>query len=138
MRDFPHDLSYAFRVLAKTPGFTAMAILTLALGIGANSAILSVVNAVLLRGLPFRDAGRLAAVDDTNPGLEFPLFSSSLPNFAGWQAQSRSSCRAPGLPGMYCPCWVRPMVGRLFTPEQDWPGAAPVALIPAFWGGRSF
>jgi hypothetical protein len=82
MRDFAHDLRYAFRVLAKTPGFTAVATLTRALGIGANSAIFSVVNAVLLRSLPFEDAGRLVAIDDTNAALGFPHFTSSLPNFA--------------------------------------------------------
>jgi putative ABC transport system permease protein len=59
-----------------------VATLTRALGIGANSAIFSVVNAVLLRSLPFEDAGRLVAIDDTNAALGFPHFTSSLPNFA--------------------------------------------------------
>ena len=106
MRDFPHDVRYAFRVPAQTPGFTAVAILTLALGIGANSAIFSVVNAVLLRSLPFRDAGRLVAINDTNPALGSPQFTSSMPNFAGWKAQSRSGCRTPVSPRTYCPCWA--------------------------------
>src|ERR1700751_1665584 len=66
------DVRYAMRMLAKSPGFTAVAVLTLALGIGANSAIFSVVNAGLLRPLPIRDAHRIVGVHDQLPLLNLP------------------------------------------------------------------
>src|SRR6202023_272940 len=87
METILHDLRYAFRVLARNPGFTAIAILTLALGIGANTAIFSVVNAVLLRPLEFRDPGRLVIVAEKS---SFPVISTSYQNWLDWSAQSHS------------------------------------------------
>ncbi|MGB0033926.1 MAG: ABC transporter permease, partial [Candidatus Acidiferrales bacterium] len=82
------DLKHSVRMLKKSPGFTAVAILTLALGIGANTAIFSVVNAVLLRPLPYNDPGRLMQVWEKNPKRGFPEFAVSLANFSDWQKQN--------------------------------------------------
>jgi putative ABC transport system permease protein len=80
------DLRYAFRMLWRKPGFTAVAVLTLALGIGGNTAIFSVVNAVLLRALPYPDAGRLVSVYESLP--QGGTGSVSVPNLMDWRAQS--------------------------------------------------
>src|SRR5437899_6064822 len=83
------DLRYTIRTLLKNPGFAAVAVLALALGIGANTAIFSVVNAVLLRPLPFLDPDRLTMVYSVNPAKGFPRFPVSVPDFIDWRAQSR-------------------------------------------------
>jgi putative ABC transport system permease protein len=80
-----NDLKFAFRQLLKNPGFTAVAVLTLALGIGANTAIFSVVNAVLLRPLPYPDSERLVWLAERGP--EWNGGSISWPNFADWREQ---------------------------------------------------
>ena len=82
-----NDLKFAFRQLLKTPGFTAVAGLTLALGIGANTAIFSVVNAVLFRRLPFQDADRLVLVEETNARGQ--AGGASPANFLDWKEQAR-------------------------------------------------
>ena len=84
------DLRYAARALRKSPGFTAIAALTLALGVGATTAIFSVVNAVMLRPLPFTEADRLVRIWESNVERGWPTFAVSHPNFLDWRSQSRA------------------------------------------------
>src|SRR5579864_1013041 len=88
MENFVQDFRYALRTLKKTPGFAMVALLTLALGIGANTAIFSVVYGVLLAPLPYRDASRLMALNEQTPRVG--SVSVSYPNFQDWRAQSKS------------------------------------------------
>jgi putative ABC transport system permease protein len=148
MQTLLQDLRYAFRLLAKSRGFTAIAVLTLALGIGENSAIFSVVNGVLLRPLAFRDPARLVIVAEKSP---FPTISTSYQNFVDWRDQSRSfesmeATRGTGLSltgagepelllarmataGLFPLLGVEAHIGRTFLPEEDRAGGAPVALL---------
>jgi len=82
------DLRYGFRTLRKNPGFTAVAMLALALGIGANTAIFSVVNGVLLRPLAYPDAGRLLMIYETT--AEFRQYSVAYPNYLDWRRETHS------------------------------------------------
>ena len=88
MRALLQDLRYAFRMLANRPGFTAVVILTLALGIGANTAIFSAVNAVVLRPLPFEEPQDLVVVLETERG-EPAANAISYPNFQDWKDQNQ-------------------------------------------------
>src|SRR5258706_5743249 len=93
MRKWIDDLRYGFRAVRRSPGFAVGAILVLALGIGANAAIFSIVNAALLRPLPYEDASRLMQVWHVPPAKSFPgmtLFSVSPANYLDWQRQSTS------------------------------------------------
>ncbi len=146
------DLRYALRQLLKSPGFTLVAILALALGIGANTAIFSVVNAVLLRPLPYPDPDRLVMVrEKTNT---FPNGSVSYPNYLDWRAGQRSftdlalvrrqnynfsPIAGAGTPerlggglvtsNFLAVLGMKPLMGRDFEERDDVPGAGPVALI---------
>lgn len=82
------DVRYAARALRRNPGFTVVAVFTLALGIGVNTAIFSVVNTVMLRPLPFGDPDRLVRIYESNPERGLPQFSASDPNFIDWRAQA--------------------------------------------------
>jgi putative ABC transport system permease protein len=88
LEHFWQDIRFGIRMLSKAPGFTAVALITLALGIGANTAIFSVVYAALLRPLPFRDASQLVVMNETTPRVG--LVSVSYLNFLDWRAQSRT------------------------------------------------
>ena len=154
MQTLGQDISYGLRMLLKNPGFTAIAIITLALGIGANTALFSIVNGVLLNPLPFPEPEKLSAVFSRTP--EFARSSISYPNFLDWQRQNHSfsalaSFRADdlNLTGLGEPerlktnmvsatffpiLGVKPVAGRIFSEQEDQIGGAPVALISeAFW-----
>jgi len=158
MQTFWQDVRLGLRGMAKNPGFTLVATFTLALGIGANTAIFSVVNAVLLRALPFTDAGGLVAIEnvDTRTGEIRPALS--YPDFEDFRAQSRSLESAAvyddgtfTLTGIGEPLHVRagvvsadlfrlfrvtPRLGRAFLPEEDNPGARVVLLSEHMWRER--
>jgi putative ABC transport system permease protein len=151
------DFRYALRSLLKSPGFTVAAVVTLALGIGANSAIFSVVNAVLIRPLPYKDASQLMLVYTTHPGE--PRDFVSQPDLDDWRAQAQSFSglasvvpQSVNLTGGDQPdrvvgsfvsanyfdvLQVRAAQGRLFAAGEDAPGAAPVAILTdAIWHSR--
>ena len=149
------DLRYSGRMLIKHPGFTIIAVLTLGLGIGANTAIFSIVNAVLLRPFPFHAPEQLVTL-----GEFVPRGSVSYPNFVDWRAQSTlfeavSAVRSnesynftgAGEPerlqgrlvsaGFFSLLGIQPVLGRDFLPEDDHPGANPtVVLSHSFWSRR--
>ena len=154
---FLNDIRYAFRLLLKNPGFTAIAVLTLALGIGANSAIFSVVNAVLLRPLPFRDPSRLVLVVERS---KYPTITVSYPNYLDWRDQSHSfesmeaiygqnkTLTGKGDPerlvvrmvtaGFFPLLGVSPQIGRNFAADEDRAGGTPVAILSYGLWQRSF
>jgi putative ABC transport system permease protein len=149
------DLRYSGRVLLKHPGFTLIAVLTLGLGIGANTAIFSIVNAVLLRPLPYQAPEQLVML-----GEFVPRGGVSYPNFVDWRAQSKmldsvSAVRSnesynftgTGEPerlqgrlvsaGFFSLLGTKPLVGRDFLAEDDHPGATPAVILShAFWNRR--
>ena len=149
MESFLQDLRYAVRVLSKAPGFAAIAILTLALGIGANTALFSVVNGVLLSPLPYPQPERLVALYSRTS--DFSQSSISYPNFLDWQRQNgsfaqlasyrqdSSNMTGSGEPerlrtemvsaDFFSILGVQPVMGRLFTAQDDRPGGTPVVLL---------
>ena len=152
MRTLLQDIRYGLRVLAKSPGFTLVAVLTLALGIGANTAIFSVVNAVLLRPLPYRDAGELTALYLTNPRAEFewPLSAGGYLNLKrenkvfsglgalsnkGWPANLTGEGEPERLQGfqvsadLFRVLGVEAARGRTFLEEEDRPGNNRVVVL---------
>jgi putative ABC transport system permease protein len=153
------DLVYAMRMLRKNPGFSATAVITLALGIGANTAIFSIVNAVLLRPLPFADPERLALVfaTDTVRGNRYDV--TSYPAFTDWREQNRSfqsmaayasRSLTLGLPGesvvvpakrisasLFDVLGVEPAIGRRFREDEQQPGSTTVVILSdGFWKRR--
>jgi putative ABC transport system permease protein len=153
------DVRFALRVLRRTPSFTVVAVLTLGLGIGANTAIFSVVNAVLFRPLPFPDSGRLVLIWATNTTSGLTQDVASYPDFEDWRARGRSfdamgafTTRGatisggeqaeilPALqttPGFLEMLGVAPALGRSFRAEDAAPGALRVVLLSdALWKQR--
>lgn len=143
------DLRYALRVLVKNRGFSIVVILSLALGIGANTAIFSLVDALVLQPLPYRDAARLMALSETNRSSE-DLWTS-WPDFLDWRKQSRSFSSIAAIEGGIMTLTgsgqavrlvdravsssflkilgVQPLLGRDFSAEDDRPGAAATAIL---------
>lgn len=156
----PQDLRQAARRLVRTPGHTAAAVLTLALGIGANTVIYSVVDGVLLRAVPFADARRLVVVWGTDRHSGTTREPVSWPDYLDLAARSRALDGAAAIaavdltlaPDEGDPLWVsgmsasaeflrlvgvRPIAGRLFTADDDRPGIAPVAILgESIWRSR--
>src|SRR5437762_551110 len=146
-----NDLRFAFRQLRKSPGFTLIAVLTLALGIGANTAIFSVIYAVLLQPLPYPDASKLVILTETDSNQ--PQISVSYPNYVDWKRDNtvfeniavsrRESFNLSGLQGrapeqvpgglvtanFFKVIGLQPQLGRLFTEEEDRVGGPLVCVI---------
>jgi predicted permease len=154
MSELFQDLRYAIRMLAKSPGFTTVAVLTLALAIGANTALFSVVNGVLLNPLPYPHSEQLVTLHESKPN--FNTGSISYPNFLDWQKQNHTLSsiavsrpysfsltnlgEAVQIQGQFVTSdffsilGVMPVMGRTFLPADDRIGAPPVAMISAgFW-----
>ena len=140
------DLRYGLRMLRKSPGFAITAVLTLALGIGANAAIFSVVNAVLLRSLPYADADQLLTLphNQSLPDLEDIQRQTQTFSAMGGMTQQALDFTGEGEPiqiigglcnaGLFSALRVQAAVGRTFTPEEDVVGGpALVVLTHGFW-----
>src|SRR5579864_8172761 len=158
IQDLAQDVRYAVRVLRKNPGFAAIAALTLALGIGANTALFSVVNGVLLNPLAYPHSGQLVALYGKTTGFEHA--SISYLNFLDWQraTQTFSSMaiyrnndynfigtgEAERLTGymvsadFFSSLGVAPILGRTFLHDDDHPGAAPVVILGGGFWKRKF
>ena len=158
MTNMMEDISYGLRMLRKAPGFTLVVVLTLALGIGANTALFSVVNGVLLNPLPYPDPDQLVMLHESKPNFE--TGSISYPNFRDWQKENKTfsamaisrgnsfaltgageaeQVTAELISSDFFPVLgVKPVAGRVFGPGEDEIGAAPIALISAGLWQRQF
>ncbi len=153
------DIRYGIRGLLKRPGFTIVAVITLALGIGANAAIFSVVNTVLLKPLRFRDPERLVIVWEDASFANFPQNTPAPANFADWKAQAQSfedmaataeasfNVTGDGEPervaargvtaNFFSVLGVQPVIGRTFLPEEDRPQVNKVVILSyPLWQSR--
>jgi putative ABC transport system permease protein len=155
LENFLQDVRYGMRMLSKNRGFTVVAVLTLALGIGANTAIFSVVEAVLIRPLPYPEPGRLIWISRVLPALHARLVAST--DYIAWLEQNKTltgisaldesgtynltghgvAQRVPGAAvssNFFSTLGVQPFLGRAFTPGEDRPGGHPVVLLThSFW-----
>ncbi|HEY6554754.1 MAG TPA: ABC transporter permease, partial [Vicinamibacteria bacterium] len=158
MEDLWRDVQYGGRSLAKSPGFLVVAVLTLALGIGANTAIFSVINAILLRPLPYDESDRLMMLTEWSE--QVPQMSFSVANLkdvrdqntvfeslvgynganlilTGEGGEAERVAARQVTSGLFATLRKSPLVGRPFTPEEDKPGAERVALLgEGFWERR--
>ncbi len=145
------DLRYALRVMRRAPGFTAIVMLIASIAIAANATIFTVVNAVLIRPLPFGDPAHIVQLAEKNDKLNLPQFGASVLNFIDWREQARSFAGLAGVgfanftltgsgepeqfagntisPSLLQVLGTRPVLGRGFTANEESPGASPVAMI---------
>ena len=158
LADLGQDIRYGLRILGKNPGFTAIAVIALALGIGANSAIFSVVNAILLKPLPYKNPDQLVMIWENATHLGFPKDTPPPANFLDWRQQSTVfesmaafAERSFNLTGVGEPerldgrrvsanlfdlLGVRPIVGRTFVAEEDKAGTKVALLNESLWKRR--
>lgn len=156
--DLGQDMRYGLRMLAKNPAFTAIAVIALALGIGANSAIFSVVDAILLRPLPYKNPEQLVMIWEEATHLGFPKDTPPAATFLDWRQQAtvfsgmaalahrRFNLSGAGEPerldgrrvsaNTFDLLGVKPIVGRTFVPEEDKPGTKVVILNESLWKRR--
>src|SRR5262249_11735726 len=151
MESLWNDVRYAIRVMTERPGFTAIAVITLALGIGANSAIFTVINAVVLRPLPFQDPDKIVILSENNFAKGWSQFAVAPANFLDWRDQNKAWAEISAFRGksfnligrgeperltgalvsanVFRLLGVTPLVGRVFLEEEDRPGSSQVAII---------
>jgi len=161
MKTMWQDVRHGARVLVKSPGFAAAAIVVLALGIGANTAIFSLINAALLRPLPFKDPSRLVHIWHVPPAKSFPgmtRFAVSAANYLDWAGENHvfertaiysfasydltgtgnpESVQAGAVESTFFSVFgVSPILGRTFLPDEDQPGHGKVVILSyRFWQG---
>jgi putative ABC transport system permease protein len=160
MENFLQDIRYGLRMLRKSPSVTAVAVITLALGIGANTAVFSVVNAVLLHPLPYRDANELVVVWEQNAARGWFHNIVSAANFLDWRKQNHAFADMAAFDGksyslsgagtaiaitgeqvssnFFSLLGVRPALGRGFLPEDDTPGKSHTAVLSDGLWKRAF
>jgi len=152
------DVRYSLRLLTKSPAFTAIAVATLALGIGANTAIFAAVDAMLIRTLPYADADRVVLIWEDNTAAGFPHNTPAPGNYSDWKRLQRSftgiaatrgasgSVTSDGPPeqllgrrvsqNFFDVLGVRPAIGRAFTEEEDRVSAPVIVISDGLWRRR--
>jgi predicted permease len=158
LEQFAQDVRYGLRQIRRNPGFAAIAIATLALGIGVNAAMFSAVDAVLLRPLPYSDAGRLVMIWDEMSHIGFPKHSSTPPEWRAWRRANtvftdvaatengRVTLSGEGEPeelagrkvtgNIWSVLGVRPLLGRVFTEDEDARGLPLAVISYGLWQRR--
>ena len=153
-----NDVRYALRVMRRTPLFTATVVLTVAIAIAANATIFTVVNAVMIRPLPFAQPERIMQVAEKNDKLSLPSFGSSVLNFLSWREQTQSfeELAAVGFaaftlsgngepeqftgnrisPALTRVLGIQPIAGRAFTADEEKPGATVAMIGEGLWKRR--
>jgi putative ABC transport system permease protein len=146
-----NDVRYALRMMRRTPVFTVAVVLTVAGAIAANSTIFTVVNAVMIRSLPFGEPSRILQVAEKNDKLNLPSFGASVLNFLSWREQTQTFEELAGVgfqtftingtgdpeqvsgnlisPALPPVLGIKPLIGRAFTADEEKPGGAAVAMI---------